>query len=127
MELSMLKQDLVSRLTRRIGVGSNKAERLSRNAGKARAPMADSFEALEPRILLSGDHPGIDEVFDDVSPVAPTVITLDGDGRGMDTGQIGDVSDDSGDFFQFTAATNGFVSVLAQTPGASTLDSALEL
>lgn len=127
MELSMLKQDLVSRLTRRIGVGSNKAERLSRNAGKARAPMADSFEALEPRILLSGDHPGIDEVFDDVSPVAPTVITLDGNGRGEDTGEIGDVMGDTGDFFQFTAAADGFVSILAQTPGASTLDSALEL
>ncbi|GAB5495752.1 MAG: hypothetical protein Phyf2KO_08320 [Phycisphaerales bacterium] len=128
----MLKQDLVSRLTRRIGVGSNKAERLSRNAGKARAPMADSFEALEPRILLSGDHPGIDEVFDDVSPVAPTVITLDGNGRGDVLGEIGDVPGDTGDFFQFTAATTGFVSILADTgdeslTGPSALDSAVEL
>lgn len=122
----MLKQDLVSRLTRRIGAGSKRAERLSRNAGKAQAPMADAFEALEPRILLSGDHPGIDDVFDDVSPVAPTIIALDGDGRGMDTGEIGDVMGDDGDFFQFTAAQDGFVSILGQTSGSG-LNSALEL
>lgn len=122
----MLKQDFVSRISRRLGVGSNRAASLAKSAGKARAPMADAFEALEPRILLSGDHPGIDDVFDDVSPVAPTVITLDGNGQGSDSGQIGDVMGDTGDFFQFTAATDGFVSILADTNGGA-LDSALEL
>ncbi len=122
----MLKQDFVSRISRRLGVGSNRAASLAKSAGKARAPMADAFEALEPRILLSGDHPGIDDVFDDVSPVAPTVITLDGNGEGSDSGQIGDVMGDTGDFFQFTAATDGFVSILADTNGGA-LDSALEL
>jgi hypothetical protein len=122
----MLKQDFVTRISRRLGVGSNRAASLAKSAGKARAPMADAFEALEPRILLSGDHPGIDEVFDDVMPVAPTIITLDGNGQGNDTGQIGDVMGDTGDFFQFTAATDGFVSILADSNGGA-LDTALEL
>jgi len=122
----MLKQNFVTRLSHRFGANSNRAASLAKNAGKAHAPMAHAFEALEPRILLSGDHPGIDEVFDDISPVAPTIITIDGNGQGSDTGIIGDVAGDTGDFFQFNIATTGFVSILADTNGTA-LDTALEL
>jgi len=121
----MLKQDLVSRISRRLSLGQSKAERLSANAGKAAASPSSAFEALEPRILLSGDHPGIDDVFGP-SNTPPTVITIGMDGTGAGFGMIGDVADDSGDFFQFTATQDGFVSVLANTFGA-TLDTAVEL
>lgn len=120
----MLKQDLVSRISRRLSLGSSKTRKLHDRAGKAAAP-ASAFEALEPRILLSGDHPGIDEVFGP-SNTPPTVIPILMDGTGVGLGQIGDVPNDTGDFFQFTATQDGFVSVLAQTLGSG-LDSALEL
>ncbi len=121
----MLKQDLVSRISRRLSLGQSKAQRLSASAGKAAASPSSAFEALEPRILLSGDHPGIDDVFGP-SNTPPTVITIGMDGTGTGFGVIGDVANDSGDFFQFTASQDGFVSVLANTFGAA-LDTALEL
>ena len=121
----MLKQDLVSRISRRLSSGQSKAVRLSAKAGKAAASPLSAFEALEPRILLSGDHPGIDEVFGP-SNTPPTVITIGMDGTGAGFGMIGDVANDTGDFFQFTASQDGFVSVLANTFGAA-LDTALEL
>ncbi|HED53981.1 MAG TPA: LEPR-XLL domain-containing protein [Phycisphaerales bacterium] len=121
----MTRQDLVSRITRKFGLGSNRAAQLSRNAGRASSPMADAFEALEPRILLSGDHPGIDEVFADPPTAVPTEIVLVNE-IGLGSGIIGDVANDTGDFFRFTADVNGFVSILANTVGG-TLDSALEL
>jgi len=123
----MLKQDLVSRISRRLSFGqtNSKAEKLREQAGRAPASPAGAFEALEPRILLSGDHPGFDDVFGPTN-TPPTVITIDGNGDGAGFGAIGDVADDDGDFFQFTATQDGFVSVLGQT-FADGLDTALEL
>ncbi len=123
----MLKQDLVSRISRRLSPSQtrSKAEKLCEQAGKAPASPAGAFEALEPRILLSGDHPGFDDVFGPTN-TPPTVITIDGNGDGAGFGTIGDVADDDGDFFQFTATQDGFVSILGQT-FADGLDTALEL
>lgn len=121
----MLMQDLVSRVSRRLNLGQSRAEGLRARAGKAEAHPASAFEALEPRILLSGDHPGIDEVFGP-SNTPPTVITITGSGQDLGFGEIGDVPNDTGDFFQFTVAQSGFVSIFAQTL-ANGLDSALEL
>ncbi len=121
----MLKQDLVSRISRRLSLGQSKAGRLSASAGKAAASPLSAFEALEPRILLSGDHPGFNDVFGPTN-TPPTVITIGMDGTGTGFGMIGDVMGDTGDFFQFTASQDGFVSILANTFGA-TLDTALEL
>lgn len=120
----MRKQDWMTRISRRHSDRSTGVSGLRERAGRAKAP-ASPFEALEPRILLSGDHPGIDDVFAPGN-TPPSVITLDGNGQGVGLGQIGDVANDSGDFFQFTATQNGFVSVLAQSFQAG-LDSALEL
>lgn len=120
----MLMQDLVSRVSRRLNLGTP-AQRLREHAGKAQPHPASPFEALEPRILLSGDHPGIDEVFGP-SNTPPTVIAITGTVLDLDTGFIGDVPNDTGDFFQFTAAQSGFVSVLTQHIGPG-LDTALEL
>lgn len=120
----MRKQDWMTRITRRLSDRSTDVSGLRERAGRAMAP-ASPFEALEPRILLSGDHPGINEVFGPANS-PPTIVTLDGNGQGVGLGQIGDVANDSGDFFQFTAAQDGFVSVLAQSFQAG-LDSALEL
>lgn len=120
----MLMQDLVSRVSRRLNLGTP-AQRLREHAGKAQPHPASPFEALEPRILLSGDHPGIDDVFGP-SNTPPTVITITGADQDLAFGEIGDVPNDTGDFFQFTANQTGFVSVFAQTIGAG-LDSALEL
>ena len=123
----MLKQDLVSRISRRLSFGQtgSKAEKLRDRAGRAPASPMGAFEALEPRILLSGDHPGFDDVFGPTN-APPTVITIDMNGDGAGFGTIGDVANDDGDFFQFTATQDGFVSILGQT-FADGLDTALEL
>ncbi|MEM8756639.1 MAG: LEPR-XLL domain-containing protein [Planctomycetota bacterium] len=110
---------------------SRGARSLLSSAGHAER--RSDFEALEPRILLSGDHPGIDEIFPDSGPptATPTVIDISS-GSGTAAGTIEDVPDDSGDFFSFTSATGGFVSVLALAippsgGGTAFLDTAVEV
>ncbi|MGP1272848.1 MAG: sensory rhodopsin transducer [Phycisphaerales bacterium] len=121
----MINRNVVEGVASRLGRG---ARSLLSSAGQASAQ--SSFEALEPRILLSGDHPGFDEVFPDSGPATlPTEIVLTS-GFGVAFGQIEDVPNDTGDFFRFTASTSGFVSVLAadlSTPGQTALNTAVEV
>jgi hypothetical protein len=97
---------------------------LSRSAGRARGVYA-SLDTLEARVLLSGDHPSWDPGFDPDNPPAATVIVLDGEGEGSDTGEITTGDDD---LFRFTAPASDFVTIRADTiTGGSGLDSRLEL
>lgn len=82
------------------------------------------METLEPRALLSGDHPGFPVPF---TPTAPsTVIMLDGMGNATVNGTI--AAGDTGDFFRFTVTTPDFVRVLANTAGmGSTLNSRVQV
>lgn len=70
-------------------------------------------DVLEPRMMLTGDHPGIPAPFNPAAPA--TVIALDGDGLGSVNGTF--EPGDTGDFFSFTVATADFVTVLANTAG----------
>jgi hypothetical protein len=84
-------------------------------------------EALEPRILLDGDHPELPVPF---VPGVGTVVVLDMNGQGSSNGTIsapmGSNPDD--DLFRFTVATTDFVTILANTAGLnSTLDNAINV
>lgn len=94
--------------------------RLSRLAGRARSCEAGQLETLEPRVLLSGDHPSLVDF-----PTA-TEIVLGGNGFGFDTGVIENAGED--DLFKFTAPSADFVQILADAanPG-SPLDTRLQL
>ncbi len=75
-------------------------------AGKAERRDGQTFETLEPRVLLSGDHPSLVDF-----PTA-SEITLDVDtGRGTIAGELEVVNDD--DLFKFTAPATDFVTIQA--------------
>ncbi len=128
----------IGRLGNRVGAG---ARSLLSSAGKADG--AASFEALEPRVLLAFtidqpgmDNPGIDDVFPDMGTgVIPAEITdnLNEDstslgGSEFDVGFQGGFlsSTDTDDVYSFTANSDGFLSILAQTIGTQ-LDTAIEI
>ncbi|MBC7771485.1 MAG: LEPR-XLL domain-containing protein, partial [Pyrinomonadaceae bacterium] len=85
---------------------------------------AGMMELLEPRVLLSGDHPSFPVPFSSAAPA--TVVVLNGQGDGMVNGTI--AAGDTGDFFRFTVTTPDFVRVLANTAGVgSTLNSRVQV
>ncbi|MEM9166240.1 MAG: LEPR-XLL domain-containing protein [Planctomycetota bacterium] len=132
----MIDRAVVGRVASRM---SRHARSLVSSAGKATgrdrrgSHSRFEFEALEPRVLLSGDHPGIDEVFPDTGPgVQPTeiVFTDPNEAFAFAAGIIEDVPNDTGDFFRFTAVNSGFTSVLAidlPSSGTTPLDTAVEV
>jgi hypothetical protein len=86
----------------------------------------DIFEHLENRVLLAGDHPSFNEIFNTPSPLLATEITLNIGGAGFAGGTINPSMDN--DVFFFTAPGNDFVRVWADTIAtASTLDSRVEI
>lgn len=93
------------------------ARSLLGSAGRAQARAA--FEALEPRVLLSGDliidAPGLNDVFPSGGGTGVVPCDLDAfdpvTGSGFASGDLD--SADVDDFFRFTADRSGFVSVLA--------------
>ncbi|MGE3107220.1 MAG: hypothetical protein AB7G11_02975 [Phycisphaerales bacterium] len=86
----------------------------SRRSERAKgAPISDLMELMEPRLLLTGDHPGVPMPFNPAAPA--TMVALDGMGNGTVAGML--EPGDTGDFFRFTVATTDFVSVLANTAG----------
>lgn len=89
--------------------------RIAEAAGSV-AGRVSVLEALEPRVLLGGDHPSLGAF---PNPPA-TSIVLDGQGRGSATGIISPAGDD--DVFSFVAPANDFVSVLADTVNEATPD-----
>ncbi|MEO1717874.1 MAG: hypothetical protein AAFR76_12255 [Planctomycetota bacterium] len=140
----MKRDGFIGRLGRQMGrrVGDGARSLLS-SAGKAEG--SASFEALEPRVLLTTtvdlpgiDNPGIDDVFPDSGTgVIPNEISdnLDEDstvdpvsGSFFDVGfQAGFLSStDTDDVYSFTARSNGFLSILADTVGG-TLDTQVEV
>lgn len=88
---------------------------------QARVNESGGLELLEPRVLLSGDHPSLSDL-----PTA-TEITLDGmSGLGFDTGII--EVEGSNDLFKFTAPATDFVRILADTRNVgSSLNSRVRL
>lgn len=98
------------------------ARRLYQRAGRAPQARGGLVEALEPRMLLAGDHPSFGDF-----PLADTV-TLDAAGEGQISGLIEAPGQD--DMLKFTAPTTDFVSVLADTVnflGGSSLNSKIEV
>ena len=95
---------------------------LRAGVGQARTSL---FDTLEPRMLLSGDHPGLADF-----PNA-TQLTFDGNGVAFAEGEITDLGGgtlDPGDMFRFTAPATDFVRLLADAQNrAGTLDTRLEL
>src|SRR6516164_6028586 len=59
---------------------------------------SDTFEFLENRVLLAGDEPGFNQVFNTPNPITPPQITLDANGVGLSvTGQGSSVINPAGD------------------------------
>lgn len=83
------------------------------------------FESLEPRVMLSGDHPSYNDVFVNGAPADPVV--LNGAGVGALGGVISPALDN--DMFRFTAPQNDFVRVWADTVNSSgsNLDTRLQV
>src|ERR1043165_6293420 len=107
-----------------------------KGAGRARSATwergADAFEVLENRVLLAGDEPGFNAVFNTPSPITPPQITIDpttGIGAGV-TGNGSSVINPAGDddVFRFTAPANDFVRIWADANSSnSPLDSRVEV
>lgn len=103
-------------------------------AGKARLPEPNpqAFEQLEGRVLLAGDEPGFNQVFNTPSPLFPPQIPIDGV-TGVGTGEVGSGSSiispaGEDDVFRFVAPANDFVRIWADTRSTnSTLDSRVEV
>ncbi|MCB9846345.1 MAG: LEPR-XLL domain-containing protein [Phycisphaeraceae bacterium] len=76
---------------------------LARRAGARQG--GEGLEALEPRVLLSGDHPSL------VDFPSATEIAIDAAGIGFDSGMIESVGTD--DLFKFTAPATDFVRIRA--------------
>ncbi len=94
-------------------------------------PRAQSFagiETLENRIMLADDHPNFGQVFPNVI-IAPVNISLNANGQGSANGVIDYIQDN--DIFTFTAPSNDFVTIWADTinelTGVSVLDSMVQV
>lgn len=105
-----------------------RAAGLAASAGRARTGSelpAWRLEALEGRVLLSGDHPSYNEVFGPTG-ATPTVIDVSS-GTGAESGRIDFNLDD--DMFQFTTTSDDFITIQVDTLNdvVSNLDSAVRV
>ncbi|MCC6679022.1 MAG: hypothetical protein IT436_17995 [Phycisphaerales bacterium] len=122
----MSRRDLRSHNDRRTGTPDHPspARRLHQRAGRPPAPATRGglLEALENRVLMAGDHPSFGDF-----PLADNIV-LDAAGEGQISGLIEAPGQD--DMLKFTAPTNDFVTVLADTVnflGGSSLNSKIEV
>lgn len=109
----------------RLGAMLERAGRLAGERWRGE-PQRSMFEQLENRVLLYGDHPGFDEVFNRPDPLPVMQIVLDQGGAGSAIGTINPAMDN--DVLRFVAPGNDFVRIWADTiANNSTLDSSVEV
>src|SRR5262245_30249675 len=113
----------------------NRLRTLLRNVGSTARPRAAThhagIERLEDRVLMAGDEPNFNQVFNTGTPITPPSITLNAQGVGTSTtgngmSTIGIPGDN--DVFSFQAPANDFVRIWADAINTgSTLDSRVEV